>query len=160
MGDHTPNPIVFMVDSQDPHSRSGSPGRPTALGVGTETIDTTIQRDKHTVEIDHTDGAHIAVAHHILLQSFLIGVLHRLLHRGGHPGVVAVATVHFQYSYQHALARLVVLRSIYPALVVELTSTVISPLRALKYSAVTSSVAPSMIWVSAFPSSSAHKLLG
>ena len=44
--------------------------------------------------------------------------------------------------------------------IVELTSTVISPLRALKNSAETSSVQPSMSWVSALPSSSAQRLLG
>lgn len=38
--------------------------------------------------------------------------------------------------------------------------TVMSPLRALQYSAVTSSVQPSISCVSALPISSAHKLFG
>ena len=43
---------------------------------------------------------------------------------------------------------------------VELTSTVMSPLRALKYCADTSSVAPNITCVSALPNSSAHRLSG
>ena len=44
--------------------------------------------------------------------------------------------------------------------IVEFTSTVMSPLRLLKYSAETSSVQPNMSCVSALPTSSAQRLLG
>ena len=117
MGDDAPNPVVLMIDTQDPYCRPGASGRPAALGVSTKAVDSAVQRHKHAVEIDHTDGAHIAVAHHILLQRLLIGVLHRLLHRGGHSGVVAVTAIHLQHSHQNTLARLIMLRGVHPALV-------------------------------------------
>lgn len=72
MGDDAPNPVVLMIDTQDPYCRPGASGRPAALGVSTKAVDSAVQRHKHAVEIDHTDGAHIAVAHHILLQRLLI----------------------------------------------------------------------------------------
>ena len=72
MGDDAPNPVVLMIDAQDSYCRPGASGRPAALGVSTKTVDSAVQRHKYAVEIDHTDGAHIAVAHHILLQRLLI----------------------------------------------------------------------------------------
>src|SRR5699024_6243088 len=66
VGDDAPDPVVLVVDAQDPHRRSGAPGRPAALGIGTQAVDAAVQGHEHAVEIDHADGAHIAVAHHIL----------------------------------------------------------------------------------------------
>ena len=117
MGDDAPNPVVFVVDPENAHGCPGAPGRAAALGVGAKAVDTAVQGDEHAVEIHHAHGTHIAVSHHILLQRLLVGVLHRLLHRSGHPGVAAVTAVHLQHPHQHALAGLVVLRGVNPPLV-------------------------------------------
>ena len=107
MGDHAPDTVCFVIDAQNADSHPGAPGRPASGRITAQVIHAAVQGHKDAGGVHHADRPHIAVAHGIPAQSFLIGVGGCLLHRSCHLDVVPVCAVNLQQLHHHPLPRLV-----------------------------------------------------
>ena len=103
MGNCAPNPVIFVVDSQNSHRNPGASGGPPSFRIATKAINASIHCHKHTVCIYHTHGADISVPHRIFAKGFFIGVFFRLFDGSSCMHMTPIASVDRKDFYDNTL---------------------------------------------------------
>ena len=102
----SPNSVRFPIYTENSYRYPCTSGRSAALGITAKAIDSAVERNKHAVDVHHTDRADITVSDRISFERFFIRVFRCLLYRCRNLHVFFVDAIHAEYFYENTLSGL------------------------------------------------------